>query len=91
MRLPLDFKVDKKATAKVLNLLKPDTVKVSIVNGRKSLYRLDWHNATTNAKQFICNCYGHSNAIRVAQGIAENQVEFTCYGPKLDTDTGPYD
>ena len=42
-------------------------------------YYLCWQDAEGNNPEFICFVHGYDNAIRVAEGIAHEQVEFVKY------------
>ena len=39
-------------------------------------YGLYWADENGNSQEFICGVYGFENAVRVANGIAHEQVEF---------------
>jgi len=39
-------------------------------------YCLYWQDEKGNNSKFICSVYGLDNAVRVARGIAHDQVEF---------------
>jgi len=51
-------------------------------------YALYWADDKGNSKEYICGVYGFENAIRVANGIAHEQVEFVQSPPfKSDYET----
>ena len=69
---------------------KPDTVRVVLLSHDTGLYGLYWYDSESNESQHITNCYGFENTIRVANGIAFEQVEFVQHPPKPLTDTSEY-
>ena len=42
-------------------------------------YCLYWQDDEGNSPEYICVVHGYDNAIRVAEGIAHEQVEFVKY------------
>jgi len=48
-------------------------------------YRLCWQDEDGNNSVFICVVYGFDNAIRVADGIAHEQVQFVKH-PSVNVD-----
>tara|TARA_B110000967_G_scaffold98312_1_gene100991 strand:- start:1813 stop:2031 length:219 start_codon:yes stop_codon:yes gene_type:complete len=60
-----------------------NTVAVRITNNHNQ-YALDWADEDGNNKSHICYVFGFENAVRVANGIAHEQVEFVkhpCFDP----------
>jgi len=56
-----------------------NTIAVELDINRSSLgnsYCLYWQDKDGNNSEFICAVHGFENAIRVANGIAHEQVEF---------------
>jgi hypothetical protein len=53
-----------------------DSVHVTLVNGDTGQYRISWRDCDNGRSRFIAHCYGFENSVRVANGLAENQVEY---------------
>tara|TARA_R110002153_G_scaffold81789_1_gene206931 strand:- start:127 stop:405 length:279 start_codon:yes stop_codon:yes gene_type:complete len=65
-----------------------NTISVECGNSHQE-FCLYWQDGDGNHSEFICAVYGFENAIRVANGIAHEQVEFVkhaCFDPNLDPD-----
>ena len=65
-----------------------NTISVECGNSHEE-FCLYWQDGDGNHSEFICAVYGFENAIRVANGIAHEQVEFVkhpCFDPNLDPD-----
>ena len=59
---------------------------ISVERGAESNeYRLYWQDEDGNNSVFICVVYGFDNAIRVADGIAHEQVQFVKH-PSVNVD-----
>ena len=60
-----------------------NTISVECGNSHQE-FCLYWQDGDGNHSEFICAVYGFENAIRVANGIAHEQVEFVkhpCFDP----------
>ena len=61
-----------------------NTISVEVgIRGSKE-YCLYWQDEDGNNSEFICKVYGFENAVRVANGIAHEQVESVkrpCFDP----------
>jgi len=54
---------------------------VKVMYNNYDHYSLYWASESGQDMQHICNVYGFENAVRVANGIAHEQVEFVQHPP----------
>lgn len=54
---------------------------ILVLHIQEDQYGLYWSAEDGRDEVYICNAYGFENAIRVANGIAHNHVEFVTHPP----------
>ena len=68
-----------------------DTVNIALANGDSGQYRIEFKNSDSGKTRFVCHCYGFTNSVIVATGIAKEQCEYVTHsGFKPENDQSQY-